>query len=191
MARSSHATPGCSAYIIGPLMNYNSNIGCLSPQFMVLMGAYLLKHRGKNGFKAKDLSSILLSWEYNRVYRHLINLSKKGYIRIEVSTYSNSHRYWLCSEGETVIRAFNQHYWRIFWEVSEKLGGFPDAPVEYQIISMLVDRPLTGAIGILSDGYRSFRLHNYNRGRVTSVTVLSKTKTLPTQNFASIVHFSP
>ena len=98
------------------------------PQFMVLMGAYLLKYRGKNGFKAKDLSSTLLSWEYNRVYRHLINLSKKGYIEIEVSTYSNSHRYWLCNEGEAVIRAFNQHYWRIFDEVSEKLGGFPDAP---------------------------------------------------------------
>jgi DNA-binding MarR family transcriptional regulator len=102
--------------------------GLSKPQFMVLVGAYLLKYAGKNGFKAMDLSSTLLAWEYNRVYRHLKNLSEKGYIRIEISTYSNPHRYWLCSEGEAVIRAFNQHYWRVFREVSEKIGGFPEPP---------------------------------------------------------------
>ena len=43
------------------------------PQFIVQMGAYLLRVRGKNGFKAKDLSSTLHSWEYCRVHRHLVN----------------------------------------------------------------------------------------------------------------------
>jgi DNA-binding MarR family transcriptional regulator len=96
------------------------------PEFMVLMGAYFFKSKHQNGFKAKELSSTLLSWQYNRVYRHLIKLSQKGYIRKERGTYYNSHRYWLCAEGEAVIRAFNQHFGRVFREVREKIGEFPD-----------------------------------------------------------------
>jgi DNA-binding MarR family transcriptional regulator len=95
------------------------------PEFMVLMGAYLFKSKHQDGFKAKELSSTLLSWQYNRVYRHLIKLSRKGYIRIERGPYYNSHRYWLSSEGEAVIRAFNQHFLRVFDEVREKMGQFP------------------------------------------------------------------
>lgn len=95
------------------------------PEFMVLMGAYLLKSKGMNGFKAKELSSYLLSWQHNRIYYHLMQLSKKGYIRIESRPHSNLHRYWLSGDGEAVIRAFDQHFWRVFWEVREKIGEFP------------------------------------------------------------------
>ena len=95
------------------------------PEFMVLMGAYLFKVKGMNGFKAKELSSDLLSWQHNRIYRHLMQLSKKGYIRIERGPYSNVRRYWFTREGEAVIRAFEQHFWRVFGEVREKIGEFP------------------------------------------------------------------
>jgi predicted transcriptional regulator len=57
--------------------------GLSKTQFIVLMGAYLLRYRGKNGFKARDLSSTLLSWEYNRVYRHLKNLSRRGILELK------------------------------------------------------------------------------------------------------------
>jgi DNA-binding MarR family transcriptional regulator len=95
------------------------------PEFMVLMGAYLFKLKGMNGFKARELSSDLLSWQHNRIYRHLLQLSQKGYIRIERRPYSNVHRYWLSGDGEAVIRAFDQHIWRVFGEVREKIGAFP------------------------------------------------------------------
>jgi DNA-binding MarR family transcriptional regulator len=95
------------------------------PEFMVLMGAYLLKSKGMNGFKAKELSSNLLSWQHNRIYRHLLQLSNKGYIKIERGPYSNVRRYCLSGEGEAVIRAFNQHFWRVFEEVRERIGKFP------------------------------------------------------------------
>ena len=50
------------------------------PEFIVLMGAYLFKQTGNNGFLIKNLSSTLLSWQYNRTYRHLRKLKEKGYI---------------------------------------------------------------------------------------------------------------
>lgn len=96
------------------------------PEFMVLMGSYLLMHKGKNGFTARYLSSTLLSWQYNKVYKHLNKLSSKGYIHIEKNIYSGMQRYYATMQGETVIRAFSQHYWQVFEEVREKIGEFPN-----------------------------------------------------------------
>ena len=92
---------------------------------MVLMGAYLFKRKGMNGFKAKDLSDVLLSWQHNKVYRHLKKLSQKGYIRIEKNRYSGLQRYYITFEGVAVVRAFSQHYRDVFGEAWEKLEGFP------------------------------------------------------------------
>ena len=97
------------------------------PEFMVLMGSYLFKQKGMNGFKAKELSSTLLSWQHNRVYRHLRKLSFKGYIRIERNPYSGVQRYYLTFDGIRVIRAFNQHYWQVFGKAWEKIGDFPQS----------------------------------------------------------------
>ena len=83
------------------------------PEFMVLMGAYLFKRKGLNGFKARELSSTLLSWEHYRIYRRLRKLSEKGYIEIYRNPYSGLQLYYLTSDGDCVIRAFNQHYWKI------------------------------------------------------------------------------
>lgn len=96
------------------------------PEFMVLMGSYLLMRLGKNGFTARYLSSTLLAWQYNRVYRHLNKLSVKGYIHIQKNSYSGLQRYYPTMQGETVIRAFSQHYWQVFEEVREKIGEFPN-----------------------------------------------------------------
>jgi DNA-binding MarR family transcriptional regulator len=79
----------------------------------------------KSGFKARLLSSTLLSWQYNRVYRHLKKLSHKGYISIEKNQFSKINYYWITYEGQAIIRAFSQHYWQIFDEVRERLGEFP------------------------------------------------------------------
>ena len=95
------------------------------PEFMVLMGSYLLKRTGKNGFTARYLSSSLLSWQYNRVYRHLNKLSVKGYISMQKNSFSGSQRYNVSMQGVTVIRAFSQHYWHVFDEVRGKLGELP------------------------------------------------------------------
>jgi DNA-binding MarR family transcriptional regulator len=97
------------------------------PEFMVLMGSYLFKCKGKNGFPARELSSTLLSWQYNRVYRHLNKLSAKGYIRMEKNIFSGLQRYYISFDGERIIRAFSQHYWQVFHEVRGKLGDLPDS----------------------------------------------------------------
>ena len=92
---------------------------------MVLMGAYLFMRKGLNGFKAAELSSTLLSWQHTRIYRHLKNLSKKGYIRIERNPYSGIQRYYLTFDGKRVIGAFSQYYQAVFGEVWEKMGDLP------------------------------------------------------------------
>jgi DNA-binding MarR family transcriptional regulator len=95
------------------------------PEFMVLMGAYLFARKGLNGFKALELSSTLLSWQHTRIYRHLKNLSHKGYVRIERNPYNGIHRYFLTFDGRRVIRAFSQHYYQVYDEVWEKMGDLP------------------------------------------------------------------
>lgn len=95
------------------------------PEFMVLMGSYLLRRLGKNGFTARYLSSTLLSWQYNRVYRHLNKLSVKGYIRMEKNPFSGKQWYYITIYGDKVIRAFSQHYRQVFDEVRGKLGELP------------------------------------------------------------------
>jgi len=95
------------------------------PEFMVLMGAYLFRRMGMNGFKARELSDILLSWQHNRVYRHLKKLSERGYISIEKNRYSGVQRYYLTFDGARVIRAFSQHYRQVSDEVWEEIGDFP------------------------------------------------------------------
>ena len=101
------------------------------PEFMVLLGSYLLRSKGKNGFTARYLSSTLLSWQYNRVYRHLNKLSVKEYIRVEKNLYSGMQYYYITMNGVTVIRAFSQHYWQVFDEVRGKLGEFPPTSVTF------------------------------------------------------------
>lgn len=95
------------------------------PEFIVLIAAYLFMRKGLNGFKAMELSYTLLSWQHNRVYRHLKKLSVKGYIRIEKNRYSGLQRYYLTFDGIRVIRAFSQHYEQVFGEAWEKIGDFP------------------------------------------------------------------
>jgi DNA-binding MarR family transcriptional regulator len=97
------------------------------PEFMVLMGAYLFKQKGMNGFKANELTTTLLSWQHNRVYRHLKNLSNKGYINIERNPFTRTQRYYLTLDGTRVIRAFSQHYSEVWAEVWEKIGDFPNS----------------------------------------------------------------
>jgi predicted transcriptional regulator len=97
------------------------------PEFMVLMGSYLLKRMGKNGFTATYLSSSLLSWQYNRVYRHLNKLSSKGYIHTEKNSYSGLQRYYVSMHGQGVLRAFSQHYRQVFDEVRRKMGELPQS----------------------------------------------------------------
>ena len=99
--------------------------GISRPEFIVLLGAHLLKQTGRNGFKASYLSSTLLSWQYNKVYKHLKKLSQKGYIRIEKNCFTGLQRYYATWESETVIRAFSQHFWQVFDEVRGKLGELP------------------------------------------------------------------
>lgn len=101
--------------------------GVSKPEFMVLMGAYLFMRKGLNGFKVMELSSTLLSWQHTRIYRHLKNLSRKGYIRIERNPYSGVQRYYLTFDGKRVIGAFSQHYRQVFDEVWEEIGDFPDS----------------------------------------------------------------
>ena len=95
------------------------------PEFIVLMGAYLLARTGNNGFTARKLSSTLLRWEHHKVYRHLNKLSLKGHIQIEKNRYSKINRYYVTIDGKRVIRAFSQHYWQVFDEVRGELGEFP------------------------------------------------------------------
>jgi hypothetical protein len=38
------------------------------PEFMVLMGAYILSRTRNNCFTAKKICSTLIGWQYNRVY---------------------------------------------------------------------------------------------------------------------------
>ena len=95
------------------------------PEFMVLMGAYLFRRKGMNGFRARELADILLSWQHNKVYHHLKKLSLKGYISIEKNRYTGTQRYYLTVDGTRVIRAFSQHYWQVFGEVWEGIGNFP------------------------------------------------------------------
>jgi len=97
------------------------------PEFMVLMGSFLLMRLKNNGFTARYLSSTLLSWQYNRVYRHLHKLSIQGFLKIEKNSYSGLHRYWITEEGKRVIRAFSQHYWQVFDEVWGELGDLPNS----------------------------------------------------------------
>ena len=101
------------------------------PAFMVLMGSYLLMRLRKNGFTAKHLSATLLSWQYNRVYRHLNMLSLKGYILTHKNIYTGLQSYTLTWDGEAVIRAFSQHYRKVFDEAREKLGEFPASFTSY------------------------------------------------------------
>lgn len=101
------------------------------PEFMVLMGAYLFKCKGLNGFKARELSFTLLSWQHYRLYRHLRKLSEKGYIRIEKNRYTGLQIYFLTSDGDRVIRAFNQHYYQVFGEVWERIGDFPNSFISF------------------------------------------------------------
>jgi len=96
------------------------------PEFMVLMGSYLFLRKGMNGFRARELSSTLLTWQHNRVYRHLRHLSQKGYIRIEKNKHNGVQRYYITREGQTVIKAFSQHFWKVYHEVWEKIGDLPD-----------------------------------------------------------------
>jgi len=95
------------------------------PEFMVLMGAFLLYRLGHNPFRATQLSDNLLSWQHNRVYRHLYKLSEKGYIKFDKNPYSGVQRYSATLEGKRVIRAFNQHYQQVFGEVWDKVGDLP------------------------------------------------------------------
>ena len=97
------------------------------PEFMVLMGAYLFRSKEMNGFRARELSDILLSWQHNKVYHHLKKLSLKGYIRIYKNRYSGLQLYYLTFDGMGVIRAFSQHYYQVFEEVWEQIGDFPAA----------------------------------------------------------------
>ena len=120
---SCHAWLLCLHYTA--ITRLQSKYGVSKPEFMVLMGAYLFRRKGLNGFRAKDLSLILLPWEHNRIYRHLKKLSNKVYIRIEKNRYSGLQRYYITFEGVAVIRAFSQHYSDVFGEAWEKLEGFP------------------------------------------------------------------
>ena len=97
------------------------------PEFMVLMGSYLLKRTKNNGFTTRKLSSTLLSWQYNRVYRHLRKLFEKGYIRMEKNPYTGLQRYYLTFDGQRVIEAFNQHYRQVFDDVWGELGDLPNS----------------------------------------------------------------
>jgi DNA-binding MarR family transcriptional regulator len=99
--------------------------GISKPEFMVLMGAYLFSRVGRGQFRAKELSETLLSWQHNKVYRHLKKLSQKGYVTIYKNRYSGLQQYSLTIDGKRVIRAFNQHYWQVFGEVWEEIGDFP------------------------------------------------------------------
>ncbi len=95
------------------------------PEFITLLGLYLLKRIQKSYVYAKDLKE-LLAWEHNRIYRHLKKLSAKGYVHIEKNIYNRRQRYSITSEGYRVIRAFSQHYWRVFHEVVDKWRELPD-----------------------------------------------------------------
>jgi DNA-binding MarR family transcriptional regulator len=95
------------------------------PEFMVLMGAYLFSRVGRQQFKAKELSNTLLYWQYNRIYRHLRNLSNKGFITIYKNRYSGLQRYSITSEGKRPIKSFSQHYRQVFDEVWKEIGDFP------------------------------------------------------------------
>lgn len=97
------------------------------PEFMVLMGAYLFSRMRRNQFKAKELFDTLLSWQHNRVYRHLKKLSLKGYISIYKNPHTGLQRYSITLEGRWVISAFNQHYRQVFDEVWGKLGDLPNS----------------------------------------------------------------
>jgi len=104
------------------------------PEFMVLMGAYLFRRKEMNGFKAREISDTLLSWQHNRVYCYLKKLSLKGYIRIYKNRYSGLQLYYLTFEGIGVIRAFSQHYWQVFEEVWEAIGDFPTSFDSFSIV---------------------------------------------------------
>ncbi len=93
------------------------------PEFIVLLGAYTMKRLGNHRFRAKQLSTTLLLWEYNRIYRHLRILEMKGFIRTERYSKTNFHK--ITYEGEKVIRSFSQHFWQVFSEAREKLGVLP------------------------------------------------------------------
>lgn len=101
--------------------------GISKPEFMVLMGAYLFSRLSRNHFKAKELSDTLLSWQHNRIYRHLRKLLGKGYISMDKNPYSGLQRYSITSQGKGIIRAFNQHYRQVFDEVWGKLGDLPNS----------------------------------------------------------------
>lgn len=93
--------------------------------FTVLITAYLYKRKGHNGFKAKDILSQVLPWQHNRIYRHLRHLEIKGYVRIEKNPYSSVQFYFLTSEGEKIVRAYNQHFIAELGVMWERLGEFP------------------------------------------------------------------
>lgn len=122
-ALSCHSWLLCIHYRAITLLQDQYNVS--KPEFMVLMGAYLLSRLGWNPFTAKQISDQLLSWQHNRVYRHLSRLSIKGYIDIYRNPYSGLQRYSPTLEGKRVIRAFNQHYHRVFGEVWEEFGDLP------------------------------------------------------------------
>ncbi len=94
-------------------------------EFIVLMGAYVMKRLGNYRFKAREVSHILLPWESNRIYRQLRTLEIKGYIHSEKSNFSKINLYTISSSGERVIRAFSQHFWQFFDEVRGKIGDLP------------------------------------------------------------------
>jgi DNA-binding MarR family transcriptional regulator len=94
-------------------------------EYNVLMGAYLFKRKGLNGFKAKELSSSLLPWHHSTIYRYLKQLSEKGYMRITKNPSSGLQRYYITWDGERVVRAYNQHFRMRFGEVWDSLGDFP------------------------------------------------------------------
>jgi len=104
------------------------------PQFIVLMAAYLLKRKGKGGFTARTIRTTLVNWQYNKIYRHLNKLAGQGLVEIEREPHSNLRRYWLSNEGEGVIMAFNQHFYRVWGEVRDNLGELPASFRKFTII---------------------------------------------------------
>jgi DNA-binding MarR family transcriptional regulator len=97
-----------------------------TPQFIVLLAAYFLRKTGNGLFKVKDSLNLLLDWQHGRVYNHMKALSEKGYINIHRNPYNKTNYYSMTREGETVVRAFSQHFRKCVDDVWEYFGKFPN-----------------------------------------------------------------
>jgi len=95
------------------------------PQFIVLLAAYFMMKTQNAVFKVSDVLHILLEWQHGRVYKHLDNLYKNGYMNKHRNKYNKTNYYNLTSEGEGVVRAFSQHFRRCFDEVWDYFGELP------------------------------------------------------------------